>query len=182
MLILLDIDCIKEQFRAEQQRREEETKTREAIDCLRALKTSPFEEFKNINPERVPGTCRWVLDDPRFKRWYESSQGELLWISADPGAGKSTLAKALIDTELKTSTSQTVCYFFFKENDKQERLVTALCAILFQIFEDQRSLLEHAMTKWRNQADKAFQEVGDHMFSLVETTIYSSMLLTILVA
>lgn len=170
MLILFGADCIKEQFENQYQLLERGQKAQGARDCFRALKTSAYDEFKNINPDRVPGTCRWVLDDPRYQRWHESSQDNLLWISADPGAGKSTLAKALVDHELRTSASHTVCHFFFKDNDKQQRLITALCAILFQIFEDQRILLEHALDEWEIQGEKSFQEVSTAYFSLDQVT------------
>jgi hypothetical protein len=163
---LFGADSIKEQLDNQHQLREETQRAREARACLRALKTSAFDEFKNINPDRVPDTCRWVLDDPRYQRWHESSQDNLLWISADPGAGKSTLAKALVDHDLRTSASHTVCHFFFKDNDKQQRLTTALCAILFQIFEDQRILLEHPLSEWEIQGEKSFQEVSISYFSL----------------
>lgn len=166
MLISFGADSIKKQFDNQHQLRAEGQRAQEVSACLRALKTSTFNEFKNINPDRAPNTCRWVLDNPRYQRWHERSQDNLLWISADPGAGKSTLAKALIDHELRTSASHTVCHFFFKDNDKQQSLATALCAILFQIFEDQRMLLEHALKEWEIQGEKAFQEVSTSYFPL----------------
>jgi hypothetical protein len=54
-----------------------------------------------------------------------------LWISADLGYGKSVLAKSLIDEVFKASDpSVSVVYFFFKDNDEQNNLAAALCAIL----------------------------------------------------
>lgn len=30
---------------------------------------SGLESYKNINPERVPGTCEWFYGDERFRKW-----------------------------------------------------------------------------------------------------------------
>jgi len=41
-------------------------------------------------------TRTWFLEDPTFIRWLDSDQGNLLWLSADPGCGKSVLSRTLI--------------------------------------------------------------------------------------
>ncbi|KAK6532414.1 hypothetical protein TWF281_006603 [Arthrobotrys megalospora] len=70
----------------------------------------------------------------------------MLWVSADPGTGKSVLAKYLVDTVLPTTESQTTCYFFFKDDfEGQGSITIALCCILFQLFTAKRSLLSEAM-------------------------------------
>src|SRR5690242_17514900 len=50
--------------------------------CHQALKTSPYEECKDINTQPVLGTCRWVRDHPQFQTWQQSTHHDLLWISA----------------------------------------------------------------------------------------------------
>lgn len=66
----------------------------------------------------------------------------MLWVSADPGSGKSVLARYLIDSVLPTPESRTTCYFFFKDNFEEQRsAITALCCILLQLFTANRSLL-----------------------------------------
>ncbi|KAH7115345.1 hypothetical protein B0J13DRAFT_590472 [Dactylonectria estremocensis] len=70
-------------------------------------------------------------------------------VTADPGCGKSVLAKYLIDHGLPRSTrSTTICYFFFKDQD-QNTVRQALCALLHQLFSQKPSLIEHAMTQFR---------------------------------
>jgi len=110
--------------------------------CHQVLKTSTYEQFKNINPDRVEQTCLWVLSHPMYQHWRDSATDGLLWISADPGCGKSVLSKSLVDEELRSGTiGSTVCYFFFKDNDEQNSLATALCALLHQLFQHQPHLL-----------------------------------------
>ncbi|KAK1979878.1 hypothetical protein LZ30DRAFT_796894 [Colletotrichum cereale] len=39
------------------------------LDCHRAFKTSTYEQFKNINRERVPGTCKWNVQKEVHELW-----------------------------------------------------------------------------------------------------------------
>ena len=129
--------------------------------CHQTLKTSQYEQHKDINPPRVPGTCQWVLTHQQYLQWYESAGDDLLWISADPGCGKSVLAKSLVDNELQNTDDHTVCYFFFKDNDEQDNLATALCAILHQLFSSKRSLIRYAIPAWEKNAGELRKEVPE---------------------
>ncbi|KUL82102.1 hypothetical protein ZTR_10071 [Talaromyces verruculosus] len=68
-----------------------------------------------------------------------------LLVSADPGCGKSVLAKYLIDHQLPRSA--TICYFFFKDLD-QNTVRQALCALLHQLFSHKPLLLKYAMKQF----------------------------------
>jgi hypothetical protein len=106
--------------------------------CHQTFKTSNYEEQKNINPRKAEGTCLWALRSPEYTRWSESSCNDLLWVSADPGCGKSVLSRSIIEDYLEDSCSDVkICYFFFKDNDEQNRLDKALCSVLHQLFSQQ---------------------------------------------
>ncbi|KAF3247379.1 hypothetical protein TWF192_006625 [Orbilia oligospora] len=113
-------------------------------EILRILDKSPYQDRKDRNPDRINGTCEWFVGHELFKDWHEnkSSASRTLWVSADPGCGKSVLAKYLVDSILPTTESRTTCYFFFKDEFEDQRSVTiALCCILRQIFIQRRILL-----------------------------------------
>ncbi|KAJ9607047.1 hypothetical protein H2200_008119 [Cladophialophora chaetospira] len=129
--------------------------------CCRTFKTSKYEQLKNFNPARVEGTCQWVLSHPRYLQWLDNSYDGLLWISADPGCGKSVLARSLVDNELRNSDQQTVCYFFFKEYEEQDNAATALCALLHQLFSQQPRLISHAIPAWEKSGDKVAKEEAE---------------------
>ena len=122
--------------------------------CHQAFKTSTYEQFKDFNPDRVEGTCKWVLSHHQYVRWATEDRDNLLWISADPGCGKSVLAKSLIDKELRTTDEHTVCYFFFKDNEEQDKLATALCALLHQLFSHHPQLIQRAISAWDKTGHK----------------------------
>lgn len=73
-----------------------------------------YEWYKDRVEERVEDTCLWLLKHEHFQRWLEQDSGPLL-VTADPGCGKSVLAKYLIEHALPRSN--TICYFFFKDQD-----------------------------------------------------------------
>ncbi len=64
------------------------------IEFLRRVQTSPYEDRKNRNPKRADGTCEWFTTHGLFQNWREEMSA-MLWVSADPGCGKSVLARYL---------------------------------------------------------------------------------------
>ncbi|KAJ0420674.1 hypothetical protein BJY00DRAFT_132266 [Aspergillus carlsbadensis] len=130
--------------------------------CHQALKSSPYEQYKNLNPVRAEMTCQWVLRNPQFAQWSQSENDRLLWISADPGCGKSVLARSLVDNDLmQYHPSASICYFFFKNNSEQNSLATALCAILHQLFTLQPKLITHAIPSWERNGFKLQTEIDE---------------------
>ncbi|KAJ5960476.1 uncharacterized protein N7479_007626 [Penicillium vulpinum] len=148
--ILDEIRKTLEADRIQTQRNYEDQKERDLLHTL----ASGYEDDKNFNPNRVPGTCEWFFDDHRLRNWRDSERSSLLWISADPGCGKSVLSRALIDEDrLSTNvTTSMVCYFFFKDGDERRMSATnALCAILHQLFTHDSAgvLIQHAILSHR---------------------------------
>ncbi|KAI4222446.1 MAG: hypothetical protein L6R40_008585 [Gallowayella cf. fulva] len=129
--------------------------------CHRVFKTTDYESHKSINPDKVTGTCRWVLEHPQFCQWKDSSCDDLLWISADPGCGKSVLSKSLVDHDFQDNHDRTVCYFFFKDNETQDSLATALCGLIHQLFTSQPRLIHHAVPAWEESGDMLQREVAE---------------------
>jgi ankyrin repeat domain-containing protein 50 len=123
--------------------------TREEIECLQMLGPSTYREHKARNPDRVDGTCQWFLQNSKYISWRESDTSAILWVSADPGCGKSVLAKSLVDKDLLSTESRTTCYFFFKDdNTDQKSIARALCGLLHQIFVRKPHLLRHAVPEY----------------------------------
>ncbi|KAF3073507.1 Ankyrin-3 [Trichoderma lentiforme] len=108
-------------------------------------KDATYEWYKESVEERVEGTCMWFLHHEYFQKWLQQESGPLV-VTADPGGGKSVLAKYLVDHGLPRSA--TICYFFFKDQD-QNTIRQALCGLLHQLFTQKPVLINHAMAKFR---------------------------------
>ncbi|KAH7136903.1 putative ankyrin repeat-containing protein [Dactylonectria estremocensis] len=124
-------------------------------DILQALYTSPYLDRKNRNPDRVLGTCNWFIGHSDFQQWQKSKCSNMLWVSANPGCGKSVLAKHLADSVLQTTKSRTTCYFFFKDDfDDQRSATSALGSILHQLLTQRETLFTDKIVR-RFEAHKA---------------------------
>ena len=86
-------------------------------------------------------TCRWILDKTELKQLYDTwhrSEQSLLWIYANPGAGKTVLSSFLIDhfeSEKLDSWRGNVFYFFCKNTDFDKNTPTAVVrSLLYQLY------------------------------------------------
>jgi ankyrin repeat domain-containing protein 50 len=133
------------------------------IDMLKRLDKSPYRDRKERNPERIQGTCEWFLTHELFRDWHESKSSTMLWVSADPGCGKSVLVKYLADSILATNESRTTCYFFFKDDfEDQRNSISALCCILHQLFMQKRILLsEKILEQFEVDGERLGSSFGD---------------------
>jgi ankyrin repeat protein len=92
-------------------------------------------------------------------------------VSADPGCGKSVLAKSLIDQELKLTESRTTCYFFFKDdNNKQQSVTSALSALLHQLFSQKPSLIQHAIREYKTEGNELAHSFHKMWYILTQAT------------
>jgi hypothetical protein len=127
---------------------------------LRRLPAFSYEDQKNRNPKRAADTCEWFTTHHLFRNWQDQASA-LLWVSADPGCGKSVLARYLIDDIVSSNASRTTCYFFFKDDfDDQKALEGALGCLLRQLFDQDPDLLSEELLG-------IFERKGNQVFSSV---------------
>ncbi|KAL1862025.1 hypothetical protein Plec18170_000849 [Paecilomyces lecythidis] len=129
-----------------------------------------YEDFKDRVEHKVEGTCQWFLDQESFKRWLKEDSGVLL-VTADPGCGKSVLAKYLIDCELPQHTNASgdapiICYFFFKDQ-VQSHINIALCGLLHQLFSQKPSLIQHAIEDVEKNGPKLI-DVSEKLWEILQ--------------
>lgn len=134
----------------------------EASRCHECLRTSDYELGKEKNPDRIPGTCEWFLQHPRYREWLQAKGSAWLWVTADPGCGKSVLSRFLVDSfrdpENLSFENNIVCYFFFKDDAESNRSATnALASILHQIFAQDRAMLRHALPSFKENGGRLAQ-------------------------
>lgn len=117
-----------------------------------------YGDQKERNPDIVEGTCQWFCNHDKFNQWLQSTSHPTLVVSADPGCGKSTLTKHLIDVVLPQRRPQTtICYFFFKDQPKHNETPNALCALLHRLFDKQPGRAKACRS--------AIEKYGDGLYS-----------------
>ncbi|KAI1126225.1 hypothetical protein F5Y10DRAFT_216197 [Nemania abortiva] len=118
------------------------------------LSSGEYETDRARNPTREPGTCEWITRHSQFDTWLDSKASAILWLSGDPGCGKSVASSFLVDFLKFSQPSALRTYFFFKDDsERQASAISALRAILHQIFtdKDRASLVEHGMEWYRKK-------------------------------
>ncbi|KAI0407382.1 hypothetical protein F4802DRAFT_605555 [Xylaria palmicola] len=146
-------------------------KTAETLKLLERLNILSYEECKDRNPERVPGTCEWFTQHKLFQTWQKSRTSSFLWVSADPGCGKSVLAKHMVDDVLHSTPMRTTCHFFFKDDFvDQTSSTTALCCILHQLFDQKPNLATREIREKfeanKGTLTKSFKSLWDILISV----------------
>ncbi|KAK2926817.1 Ankyrin repeat [Fusarium oxysporum f. sp. vasinfectum] len=94
----------------------------------------------------IDDTCVWFLGVPEYVQWLESQSSSLLWITGDPGCGKTTLATFLIesiDQHLSLyGTDYLTTYFFFDWSTEDQVDGTALLfALIHQLLQADPALV-----------------------------------------
>lgn len=120
---------------------------RKEMEVRRDLYSSDYESHMERNTDPVQGTCVWILEHAKFQAWLDEPGASLIWISADPGCGKSVLTKFLVHKYRQAFLQQAnICYFFFKaDNEEQCGGTKAMSALLHQLYTLQPSLTQIAM-------------------------------------
>lgn len=99
------------------------------------------DDFKAAIRKRHPDSCHWLLNHPQFIQFSQSQIGRnpLLWIFAQPGAGKTTLSSYIIDHYQQKRTnnmSHNVIYFCCKNSDEDKNTPTSIIrSLLYQLLE-----------------------------------------------
>ena len=140
------------EFRSNRSERRDLHTTEEEAKCQAVFRTTDYVFDKGKNPKRVLGTCEWFLYHLKYLSWLNDAETNWLWVTANPGCGKSVLAKHLVDTldETKIKRESTICYFFFKGDSERNRSANhCLCTLLHQVFKQDPSLLKHATHQYQ---------------------------------
>lgn len=112
-------------------------------------------ERKNNIASPHMATCKWILDNDRYKHWNRSDNG-ILWIKGKPGAGKSTMMKYALDRSKDSRSSHLTIdlYFFFYMQgvtSEQKTCLGMLRALMYQLYEQNpstnKTIKEHFAAK-----------------------------------
>lgn len=145
------------------------------------------EDLASAKEARHENTCQWLLARDTFVQFSETiaGSGALLWIHAQPGAGKTVLAAFLVDHFAHRQQSGCVLFFFCKDTDEDKRTATAIArSLLYQLFytireravvSDLTEELSHAMDESGQQKALSFPAVwrilSNHISALTPATI-----------
>ncbi|KAH8747739.1 ankyrin repeat-containing domain protein [Diaporthe sp. PMI_573] len=118
--------------------------------CRNALfLTDPIvdrETLKSTKGQRTAGTCEWIRHNETYKSWLDGDV-QPLWISGDPGKGK-TMLSIFLTEELERLTQETedaklLFYFCSHQDEKRNGAVAVLRGLVYQLVTKRRDLFQH---------------------------------------
>ncbi|KAF3170575.1 hypothetical protein TWF751_006740 [Orbilia oligospora] len=125
-----------------------------------------------LDKERIESTkgglfddyYKWILDNPDFKKWRSDDQYHILWISGDPGKGKTMLLCGIVN-ELKRDNSAAdgfyLSYFFCQGTDARINNATAvLRGLIFSLILQEESLGSHIQQIYDQVGQGAFEGIN----------------------
>ena len=133
--------------------------------CLRHLRlTDPRHDKMRIEQNEdglLEVSYRWILQNPEFKH-LRDGRSRLLWITGDPGKGKTMLLCGIVnelqEAEHGSTAPGLLSFFFCQSNNKHLNNATAVVrGLLYLLVEQQRCLLSHVL-KWYDRAGQQLFE------------------------
>ncbi|UKZ51383.1 hypothetical protein TrVGV298_005142 [Trichoderma virens] len=133
----------------------------QADPCLADLRiTDPRDDKTRIEETKgnlLKDSYCWILEHADFQTWRNDPQCRLLWITGDPGKGKTMLLCGIIN-ELEEFAAYHLSYFFCQATETGLQSATAvLRGLIYSLVIQQPSLISHVQEK-HGPAGKALFE------------------------
>lgn len=115
--------------------------------CLILFSGFHVADYKAELPKPVEGTCNWILKHPQYVSWASKRESTLLWLTGNPGCGKTILSAYLteqLDGPKHGSSAAFVCFYFCDDRvSAQKDGKSILRSIIYQILRRRRSLIKY---------------------------------------
>lgn len=131
-------------------------------ECLRNLRvTDPRNDKERIKAKTgglLEDCCLWILKNDEFMRFRNERQSRLLWISGDPGKGKTMLLCSIID-ELESDGSNCISYHFCEaSSDILSSAVSVLRGLIWKLVEQEPLLVKYVRKKYDASGKALFSD------------------------
>lgn len=134
------------------------------IDHSGSLRTDALAAQSNEIATATKGTCEWIYSHPKYVEWRQSEDpnGHVLVVLADPGLGKSVLAKSISIKLMKdVENGGCVMAFFCKKGlSRRESTTSVIATFLHKLLIQQKSLYRYITEPISDSTDKiSFQQL-----------------------
>ncbi|ETS83080.1 hypothetical protein PFICI_04956 [Pestalotiopsis fici W106-1] len=158
--------------------------------CLKVIgHTNPIDTMRRIEitkDDLVAECNEWIKSDPCLEQWMNDPQHRLLWLSGDPGKGKTMLMMSLVQELRKSSSEHHILAFFFCQNT-DPRLNNAhavLCGLLWLLVRENPMLGRYLHEDYKQQKDfldgpDAFASLRRIMTELLQDPAFSTVYILI---
>jgi ankyrin repeat protein len=122
--------------------------TEEERNCIRSLYLADYATKLDEIPAREPGTCEWALCHRNLREWADIGRSALLWLSGNPGCGKTVISSFLIESFRKSNDK--VVYFICDNKHADFRTKESILgSLLHQLLVSNPILVRHATAHYK---------------------------------
>ncbi|KAI9857975.1 MAG: hypothetical protein M1813_007945 [Trichoglossum hirsutum] len=89
--------------------------------------------------DSAPGTCQWIYQREAFIRWRQPQGEKVLLLLADPGVGKTVLAKSIL-TELKKQNNIVHAFFCRSDDGRRNSTTSVIASFVYNLLNLDREL------------------------------------------
>ncbi|KAF3108543.1 hypothetical protein TWF102_010669 [Orbilia oligospora] len=123
--------------------------------------TYAYSEYLESIPTRFDGTGEWLFNNQEYRAWRDLDEHMVLWVTANPGCGKTVTAKEAVKRLDKPENGSRAFYFFFKSgNMNQTEWRHAICSLLYQLIFRENKLSRTIFPEYHAKGDPLFAEVN----------------------
>ncbi|KAF3214016.1 hypothetical protein TWF106_009370 [Orbilia oligospora] len=123
--------------------------------------TYAYSEYLESVPTRLDGTGEWLFNSQEYRTWRDLDEHMVLWVTANPGCGKTVTAKETVKRLDKPENGSRAFYFFFKSgNMNQTEWRHAICSLLYQLIFRENKLSRMILPEYHAKGDPLFAEVN----------------------
>ncbi|KAH8726167.1 hypothetical protein GQ44DRAFT_187871 [Phaeosphaeriaceae sp. PMI808] len=120
------------------------------------VSTIEFEKaHQEIYAKKHEQTCGWLIEEPKYQEWFNSSISSLLWCHGKPGIGKSVLASNVLEhiTAQKELQKDTViCFAYYNYRHTQLGDVSGIIAALIKQLCRRRDSIPRSLLQIKDDA------------------------------
>ncbi|KAJ6445188.1 general substrate transporter [Purpureocillium lavendulum] len=112
--------------------------------CINLLNDHDVANDMDLPPKPVPGTCQWIHHHHLFTSWLNEGRSALLWLTGDPGSGKTMLSYSVANHlgGLRT-ISKNVLLYLCQDKNKQTDGKAVLIGLIRQIVDRHTSMIKN---------------------------------------
>jgi len=138
------------------------------LDEVLGVTTAVEDDFIEIESLRMPDTCQWLIEKPRFREWQDRPEGtQIYWTNAWPNTGKTVLSRKVL-AHLKSAGLDCSFYFFKNANKSNTSTISSfLLSMARQMSQANTEVLSNVLSicKEFNQITKAdYQTLWRRLF------------------
>ena len=105
---------------------------RRRLDYFLGISGPPEDDLMRIDATRMEGSGQWIFEKEDFRQWLNGPKNQVYWLNAQPAAGKSVLASAVI-SHLKCIDYDCSYYFFDYSNKLTSTINSFLRSMAWQM-------------------------------------------------